>query len=337
MPKFTSPSGETEFFKQTELQKAFEKELKTGEKVIITPGVKEASFLREAPIRAELAGVYAEFIDRVVNPLPVTQPPIDSSFKACNDAPLPAGFKRYISLFPPTGRRLEPLGPLATLTLRVTVNPYGQVYPRNPYFYDDPNELNPQWYGYTQGVWPDGTGRNATWPVWDGLYDSSEGGNSPNEGIGGYREIIGRKPPTYSSNQFFDTGIENIATNYPQTIPSAYTIINSIVGKTPSIDAYTISNAITIDLYVSNWFPLPIKGQLEDASISIGDSTGALYYASPGDTCYIPQVTGLTLVKKITCDLSMARFEKDNIPAYPYANCICQFSNFKYTNYFPNP
>lgn len=358
MPKFSSPSGETEFFKQTELQKEFEKELKTGEKVVITPGVKEASFLREAPIRAELAGVYAEFLDRIVNPLPVTQPPIDSAFKACNDSPLPVGFKRYISLFPPTGRLLNSNGSTAVLELSVNVVPYGQVYPRNPYFYDDPNELNPQWYGYTNGVWPDGTGRNATWPVWPGLYDSSEGGNSPNEGIGGYRELQGRRPAIGSTNQFFDVTFQNVADNYPQTIPSVpsdFTIINSLVGKTPSIEAYTIEDALSIELYASNWKPYPwtiqypYAGQyapLEEAQFFIGDSVST-YYTSPADTSYVPATVrrtpqgdipeGRVLVKKVTADISMARFDVTAPNVYPYSNCICQFSNFKYTNYFPNP
>lgn len=76
MARITSPGGETEFFEITELQQAFEKELKTGEKVIVTPGVKEASFLREAPIRAELEKAWAEFRERVLNPIDPYQPEV---------------------------------------------------------------------------------------------------------------------------------------------------------------------------------------------------------------------------------------------------------------------
>ena len=75
MAKIQSPSGETEFFQTTELQQAFEKELKTGEKVSIAPGVIEASFLREAPIRAELSYLYEQFRDRILNPYDPFQPP----------------------------------------------------------------------------------------------------------------------------------------------------------------------------------------------------------------------------------------------------------------------
>ena len=76
MAKIFDPSGETEFFEITELQQAFEKELKTGEKVTVSAGVKEASILREAPIRADLAGLYQEFKDRILNPFIPIQPPV---------------------------------------------------------------------------------------------------------------------------------------------------------------------------------------------------------------------------------------------------------------------
>lgn len=77
MAKIFDPSGETEFFEITELQQAFEKELKTGEKVAVSAGVKEASILREAPIRADLAGFYQEFKDRILNPYIPPQPPVN--------------------------------------------------------------------------------------------------------------------------------------------------------------------------------------------------------------------------------------------------------------------
>lgn len=76
MAKIFDPSGETEFFEITELQQAFEKELKTGEKVAVSAGVKEASILREAPIRADLAGLYQEFKERILNPYVPPQPPV---------------------------------------------------------------------------------------------------------------------------------------------------------------------------------------------------------------------------------------------------------------------
>ncbi|NBV78188.1 hypothetical protein EBR66_08570, partial [bacterium] len=355
MPKFTSPSGETEFFKQTELQKAFEKELKTGEKVIITPGVKEASFLREAPIRANLAGVYAEFLDRVVNPLPVTQTPIDSAFQACNDSPLPIGFKRFIQVGGGTCTAMKATGAVGTLRTKVFVKPYGQVYPRQPYFYDDPNELNPQWYGFTQGVWPDGTGRNATWPIWDGLYDIYTD-TSANEGIGGFREQQGiRGTGIYVNTQQFNNGLQNVPENYPQMQAGlgGSDYIYTKVGKTPSIEAYTIPNGVTIELYVENWNG--VSGNptyLVDNYISIGDVTGATYpyppyspifnyyYSTPDDETEIPDTplgAGERLIKRLTFDVSMARFDVTAPNVYPYSNCICQFSNFKYTNYFPNP
>jgi len=84
MAKIQSPSGETEFFQITELQQAFEKELKSGEKVSVAPGVTEASFLREAPVRAEFAQAFQEFKDRILNPYIPPQPP---SFRCiCNKA-----------------------------------------------------------------------------------------------------------------------------------------------------------------------------------------------------------------------------------------------------------
>jgi hypothetical protein len=76
MAKIQSPSGETEFFQITELQQAFEKELKTGEKVLIAPGVKEASFLREAPVRAEYTEAFKDFKDRLLNPYVPPQPSV---------------------------------------------------------------------------------------------------------------------------------------------------------------------------------------------------------------------------------------------------------------------
>lgn len=76
MAKITGPGGETEFFQITELQQAFEKELKTGEKITVAPGVREASFLREAPIRAEFQKSWDAFRDRVLNPPVPPQPPV---------------------------------------------------------------------------------------------------------------------------------------------------------------------------------------------------------------------------------------------------------------------
>ena len=76
MAKIQSPSGETEFFQTTELQQEFEKELKTGEKVTIAPGVKEASFFREAPVRAEFTEAFQEFKDRLINPYVPPTPPV---------------------------------------------------------------------------------------------------------------------------------------------------------------------------------------------------------------------------------------------------------------------
>jgi len=81
MARLFSPSGETEFFEITELQAGFEKELKTGERVTISPGAREASFLREAPIRAELSQLYEQFRDRVLNPPDPFQPP--ASYVLC--------------------------------------------------------------------------------------------------------------------------------------------------------------------------------------------------------------------------------------------------------------
>lgn len=76
MAKVFSPSGETEFFQITELQSAFEKELKTGEKVTVIPGAKEASFLREAPVRADWTIPFQQFKERVLNPVNPIQPPV---------------------------------------------------------------------------------------------------------------------------------------------------------------------------------------------------------------------------------------------------------------------
>jgi hypothetical protein len=76
MAKIFDPSGETEFFEITELQQAFEKELKSGEKVTFNAGIKEGSILREAPIRADLVGFYQEFKDRILNPYIPPQPPV---------------------------------------------------------------------------------------------------------------------------------------------------------------------------------------------------------------------------------------------------------------------
>jgi len=76
MAKIQSPSGETEFFQTTELQQAFEKELKIGEKVTVAPGVIEAGFLREAPVRAEYMEAFQEFKDRLINPYVPPQTPV---------------------------------------------------------------------------------------------------------------------------------------------------------------------------------------------------------------------------------------------------------------------
>lgn len=76
MAKIQSPSGETEFFQITELQQAFEKELKSGEKVTVAPGVIEASFLREAPLRSEYIEAFQEFKDRLLNPYVPPQSPV---------------------------------------------------------------------------------------------------------------------------------------------------------------------------------------------------------------------------------------------------------------------
>lgn len=95
MARVFSPSGETEFFEVTELQAGFEKELKTGERVTIAPGARDASFLREAPVRAELSQLYEQFRDRVLNPPDPFQSP--APFFQCpawisnGDAELEAG------------------------------------------------------------------------------------------------------------------------------------------------------------------------------------------------------------------------------------------------------
>ena len=75
MAKIFSPSGETEFFQITEIQKAFEREILTGEKIEIIPGAKEVTILREAPIRAEFGTLYEQFRDKVLNPVDPFQPP----------------------------------------------------------------------------------------------------------------------------------------------------------------------------------------------------------------------------------------------------------------------
>lgn len=77
MAKIVSPSGETEFFQITELQSAFEKELKTGERATVIAGAKEASFLREAPTRAEWVIAFQQFKERVLNPVNPIQPPVN--------------------------------------------------------------------------------------------------------------------------------------------------------------------------------------------------------------------------------------------------------------------
>jgi hypothetical protein len=82
MAKIQSPSGETEFFQVTELQQAFEKELKSGEKVSVAPGVIEASFLREAPVRAEYEMAFNDFKDKMLNPQEPFQPPARKFFCA---------------------------------------------------------------------------------------------------------------------------------------------------------------------------------------------------------------------------------------------------------------
>lgn len=76
MAKIQSPSGETEFFQTTELQQAFEKELKTGEKVTVAPGVIEAGFLREAPVRSEYLQAFQDWKDKLYNPVEPFQPPV---------------------------------------------------------------------------------------------------------------------------------------------------------------------------------------------------------------------------------------------------------------------
>lgn len=76
MARIFSPSGETEFFQITEIQQAFERELLTGEKIEIIPGMREVSILREAPVRAELGTLYEQFRDRVLNPTDPFQPPV---------------------------------------------------------------------------------------------------------------------------------------------------------------------------------------------------------------------------------------------------------------------
>jgi len=111
MAKILSPSGETEFFEITELQKGFEKELKTGEKVAIAPGVREASFLREAPVRAEYATLFEQFKDKVLNPIDPYQPPVP---------------------------RFNCTAVLRTMTLEISpasVNPNGAVGPGTPFWH----------------------------------------------------------------------------------------------------------------------------------------------------------------------------------------------------------
>lgn len=80
MAKIVSPSGETEFFQITELQAGFEKELKTGEKVSVVPGAKEASILREAPVRSDWVLAFQQYKERVLNPINPIQPPVKRFF-----------------------------------------------------------------------------------------------------------------------------------------------------------------------------------------------------------------------------------------------------------------
>ena len=101
MAKIFGPGGETEFFEITELQKGFEKELKTGEKVAIAPGVREASFLREAPIRAELATLFEQYRDRALNPIDPYQPPVTRF--ACTAVIRPITFDLGYSFVDPFG------------------------------------------------------------------------------------------------------------------------------------------------------------------------------------------------------------------------------------------
>jgi hypothetical protein len=111
MAKIQSPSGETEFFQTTELQQAFEKELKTGEKVTIAPGVKEASFFREAPVRAEFTEAFQEFKDRLINPYVPPTPPVQRCI--CLLVLRQWGFNYYI----PSSYYFNNVGPNVTPTL----------------------------------------------------------------------------------------------------------------------------------------------------------------------------------------------------------------------------
>jgi hypothetical protein len=313
MAKIQSPSGETEFFQTTELQQAFEKELKTGEKVSIAPGVVEASFLREAPVRAEYQSAFDQFKERILNPYGPSQPRafryICEPFIQANSQSMQPIFTADPCAFP-----INPATPSLsqaftykfTSTLTPFLTPPTTSVPNIPYVIPITTNIPPQ---INASGW----------------------------------EANDIHPPAFGS-------ITSTATLQPYIVPTTWVapglIYRGFEKPTPNVTGYTLPDWLNLDAYVENW--LPIGGPSSTAVMSMGNILSQniaitvtwqtnpvfapLTYQVPSFNLTIPHTPSGTFRKIFELKADMVK-QANNYPNS--AGCYFNLTNFRFTNLYP--
>jgi len=312
MAKIQSPSGETEFFQTTELQQASEKELKTGEKVSIAPGVVEASFLREAPVRAEYQSAFDQFKERILNPYSPSQPRAfryicEPFLQANNNSMQPISTNSPLA-FPDISGNPSLLGAFTykfTSTLTPFLTPPTTSVPNIPYVI----------------------------PITDNI--------PPMINASGW-EANDVHPPAFGSITSTAT-LQGFIMQNTWLAPGL--IYRGFEKPTPNVTGYTLPDWLNLDAYVENW--LPAGGPSSTAVMSMGNifvpygmrvswqtvpGFPTLTYTVPGFTLTIPHTPSGTFRKIFELKADLVK-QANNYPNS--AGCYFNLTNFRFTNLYP--
>ena len=316
MAKIQSPSGETEFFQTTELQQAFEKELKTGEKASIAPGVVEASFLREAPVRAEYQSAFDQFKERILNPYAPNQP---------------RAFRYKCEPF--ISSNLISLQPIYTADALALSDGLG-----------NPTLLGPFTYKFTSTLTPFLTPPTTSVP--NIPYVVPVLTNTPPTPNASGWECNDAHPPPFGSITTTAT-LQAFYEGIPNTWVADGILYRGLEKPTPNVTGYTLPDWLTLEAYVENW--LPVGGPSSTAVLSMGNtilagdiavrvtwSTNPVFfpqtYTVTGFTSNVPYTPSGTFRKIFELKADLVK-QANNYPNS--AGCYFVLTNFRFTNLYP--
>jgi hypothetical protein len=346
MAKIQSPSGETEFFQTTELQQAFEKELKTGEKVSIAPGVIEASFLREATTRAEYKDAFDQFRERILNPYVPSQPPVQRF--SCNNNLAYKALRWIVGAnptnstiqYPPllTGLNYDADTPSLRIASTLTYDgsllspPYGQNWGACPV-----QPATAQWkFPWYEQFYVESTGAPVT--CWNG------GLCNPNlqfdrTGVGSGCRIMSPTLADLGTSATFRGSYNALTTGLGGLTVSGSSICTTQKIGRPSNDAYTHVGWFNLSFALKNVNPSGPTATFSkyETVIQIGDADfepfrpWADYWVSPSNLISnVPPIGNtFTNVAVITGDLFQPAYTPDGL------NCNWIFQNINFTNLYP--